>query len=173
MHPIELTVEIISSLGVLFGIGLLIHAFITSFKKTCRRILRSVETWLIALTIIFCILAINIENFFYDFPIVPLLIAALAVLLISRKLMMATVYRRSKWISLFLALLWGIWSFCIFLLLILTIIPDYPTLHHYEGHARGLHGMMLVGFAVWEMIFSFAISLYVITTTTRKQRKGE
>ena len=173
MHPIEWTLIIISSLGLLFGIGVLIRTLTTSFKENFRKILNSKATWLTALTILSCLLALSYQNFFYGFPAVPLLIAALAVLLISRRLMMATVSEKSIWISLFITLLLGIWSFSIYLLLVVILIPNYPTLHHYEGHSHGLYGMMLVGFAVWEMIFSITISLYTVIKETRKQRKED
>lgn len=171
MHPIELTVEIISSLGVLIGIGILLNTLIISFKDTWARIIKSMATWLTVLTIIACVLASKFENFFFGFPAVPLLIAAFAILLISRKLTIISVHEKSKWISILLAILWGAWSSFIYFRLIIIIIPDYPTLYEMQGQVHWGYGVMLIGFAFWESFFSIIINLVIAIKANRKSKR--
>lgn len=173
MHPIVWTLFIISSLGLLFGIGVLFHNLIFSFKKTLRMISHSKETWLVLLTILSCFLALSYKNFFYGFPAVPLLIAFFTVTLLARKLTLASVIKKFRWISIIMAIFWGIWSFCIYFLLQTAIMPDYPTLHHLREHAISAHGAMVVGIAVWVMILATATCLYTVIKKTSKPKKEE
>ncbi len=173
MHPIVWTLVTIASLGLLFGIGILVHNLILSFKKTLKRVSYSKETWLILLTLLSCFLALSYKNFFYGFPAVPILIAAFTVILLARKLTIASVIKKHRWISILIAIIWGIWSFCIYFLLQTAIMPDYPTLHQLREHELSAHGAMIVGIAVWVMILTTATCLYTAIKKTSKPKKEE
>ncbi len=171
LYPIEWAMIIIASLGILFGIGVLLYALIASFKENCKKIIYSKASWLTALTILSCLLASSYKNFFYGFPAVPILIAALTVILISRRLMMASVIRNKRWISVILAIFWGIWSFCIYALLQFQIMPDYVTLYQLKRYDHVSYGVMLATFAVLVMIISTPINLQIAIEATEKQKK--
>ena len=173
MHPIIWTLIIISSLGLLYGLGVLIHALINSFKKTLNSIIFSKEIWLTALTILSYILAVSYKNFFYGFPAVPLLIASSTVIMISRRLMLASVIKKSKWLSILIALIWGIWSFCIYSILQTRILPDYPTLHQLREHGLFAYGVMMVLIMIVIAILSTIINIKTALQNTRIKRQED
>lgn len=171
LYPIEWAMIIIASLGILFGIGVLFNALISSFKENCKKIIYSKATWLTALTILSCVLAISYKNFFYGFPAIPILIAAFTVILLARRLTIASVIKKHRWISILIAIIWGIWSFCLYAVLETVIMPDYITLHQLKRYDQLSYAAMLIAFAVLVMVISTPINLQIAVKATEKQKK--
>ena len=84
---------------------------------------------------------------------------------------MASVIRNSRWISVILAILWGIWSFCIYAVLQTVIMPDYVTLHQLKKYDHLAYSLSLVAYAVFVMVFATAINLYIVIKATGKEKK--
>jgi hypothetical protein len=173
MKLLELIPTVIASLGILFGIGVLLRTLSSAGKGTMKKIIVTPAAILTMLTILSCALALAIENFFYDIPAIPLLLGGGAVPLLSRRLMMAMVNHDSRRISVIWALTWGIWSFCVYLLLAVIVIPDYPRLHGYNPHMHLGFGLMLLGLSVAVMLLSWAINLTIGIRATSKHRKED
>lgn len=111
-----------------------------------------------------------LQDFFYGFPAVPLSITAFTVILISSRLAMASVIRKSRWISALVAIYWGIWSSCIYFLLQTAIMPDYVTLLQLKRYDHLSYAAMLIAFAVLVMVTSTAINQQIAIEETDKQR---
>lgn len=173
MEILEWIIIAVALLGLLFGAVVLIRALVSSDWDTWKRMFRSPTFLLTMLTVISCGLAVLFDNFFYDIPAIPLSIAAVAVLSLSRHATKASLCSRKRWLSVVTALSWGIWSFCVFILLVVILIPDYPGLNQYTTHQQLGFAYLLVGMSVAVMLLSSAINVVVGIRATRKQRKEE
>lgn len=168
MHPLELIIIILASLGSLFGIALLTRELIESKLSSMKKILRSPTTWLTITTLIFSLMAYLIQDFFYDFWELAFIVGALTVLILSGKLMKRSICYKAWWLSIPFALFWGAWSSPVYLLYTLHVAPDHMK------HSRAEHsGLIWLAFLIYMFVISTIVNFIIGLVETSKRRKQE
>lgn len=168
MHPLELIILILASLGSLFGIAILTRELIESKLSAMKKILRSPTTWFTITTLFFSLMAYLIHNFFYDFWEIAFIVGALTVLTLSGKLMRRSVCYKAWWLSIPFALFWGTWSSPIYLLYALNVAPD-----HLKHSRADYSGLIWLGIIIYMFIISAIVNFVIGLVETSKRRKQE
>jgi hypothetical protein len=136
MSFLEILVLSVASLMFLFAIGVFFYKTFTMNKEEIKQMLKKPTSIFSAITLLFVMIDFFTEDFFYDFFFIPLITTPIAVILVSRALTSFVARWKMKKLAWLLTIFFGIGSFCIFIILIVLLVPDYPRLNRYTGYQQ-------------------------------------